>query len=525
MLMIASVLCAWRGAVAATTSVVEFNGTQSVLLNPMRGFRLETTLGDGPNNQTEVAAEVAVAKAHNVTVINTYTYFDGKYASMPLDEEKLRWIERDLSTLEQHSLSAVMVFSYLRGKQTKPLFNLPTVLTHLKQLAPLFKRYEGVIAAVISSFCGRYGEWSTVDCTPSVENTILLEQHNTILPPHVPLLVRKPKYKRQLFIDSTADPPVEPVAGPLRLVGSANAHDGSVEARVGHWNAKFAPGLAENSWPTPPSCAPGTECEPSALFDYVTREAPFVFLDGEMYAHDKTGNVSAMNATLRMRTHSFSTFSLTHSNSAFEPDGHVIDLWKKSALDETSATLYRLPISRGYFNRSSGVRPSHFDFMRDHLGYRYELQRLRTTSTTKTHDADRGVSVSLDLINRGFDVVHRPCSVELILLDPTDRAVVATATVASADPRAWQPYAPGDPTRAPLTHTLNATLRLGFLRATGEGKGEAAARATRTLDLGLRITILSGLGTPLAQPLFVCVANDLPWDAEAGVNTLGQISL
>lgn len=53
---------------AATVSVLEFNGTTSTLLNPMRGFRLETTLGDV--NSTEVVAACALALAHNVTVIN-----------------------------------------------------------------------------------------------------------------------------------------------------------------------------------------------------------------------------------------------------------------------------------------------------------------------------------------------------------------------------------------------------------------------------------------------------------------------
>ena len=33
---------------------------------------------------------------------------------------------------------------------------------------------EGVVAALVAGFCGRYGEWSTADCTPEVENTIVL---------------------------------------------------------------------------------------------------------------------------------------------------------------------------------------------------------------------------------------------------------------------------------------------------------------------------------------------------------------
>ena len=32
-------------------------------------------------------------------------------------------------------------------------------------------------------------------------------------------------------------------------------------------HAQFAPGLAENSWPQPGACAPGTTCEPPPLYD------------------------------------------------------------------------------------------------------------------------------------------------------------------------------------------------------------------------------------------------------------------
>jgi hypothetical protein len=249
LMALSSVLC----------DVVEFNGSISNLANPMRGFRFECTLGDGPDSQDGVAKEIALAHTVNSTVIFTYTYLDvgdngTNLTHAPLDAGKLRWIERDLKLLEDSAVTAVMVFSYLRGKSSAEYHNLATVLGHLKQLAPLMHRYEGVVAALVTGFCGRYGESSTADCTPSVENSILLGQRATMLPPGVPLLVRKPVYKRQLFLglpDRESGNTTLPNGGPFSLVTEATAHTNSLQATIGFWNAKFAPGEAENMWPLP----------------------------------------------------------------------------------------------------------------------------------------------------------------------------------------------------------------------------------------------------------------------------------
>ena len=211
-------------------------------------------------------------------------------------------------------------------------------------------------------------------------------------------------------------------------VTTATAHTNTLAARIGFWNAKFAPGIAENMWPLPDPCAPTSECEPSAFFDYMTAEAPFVFLDGEMYSHDASGNVTGMNATLRMRTHHFTTFSIVHSNSRYGPPGSVVDAWERTPLPLSDAVAHNLPISNGYFD--SGRTPSAFEYMRDHMGYRLELQRLTTSVSSASaasqsgrrrargigtrqgvNEGARMLALSLEVINRGFDVLHRRCKV------------------------------------------------------------------------------------------------------------------
>ena len=139
--------------------------------------------------------------------------------------------------------------------------------------------------------------------------------------------------------------------------------------------------------------------------------------------------------------------------------------------------------------------------MRDHLGYRFELQRLATSR------GPAGLALSLQVANRGFAPIHRRCTVAFLWL--RNATLVAAQQVDDADPRAWQPFTPGDPARAPLTFTLNATLAM-----------PPAGAASSPLDLGLRIEVVGGDGAPLPHPLYVRVANDLPWDAPNGANVL-----
>lgn len=114
--------------VAVAAEEVRFNGTQLNLANPFRGFRLETTLGDGPDGNSAVEAEIALARKKNISVINTYTYLDvgepgHNLTRAPIDAAKLRWIERDLKQLEEAGMATMMVFSYLRGKSHEQLHN------------------------------------------------------------------------------------------------------------------------------------------------------------------------------------------------------------------------------------------------------------------------------------------------------------------------------------------------------------------------------------------------------------------
>ena len=60
-----------------------------------------------------------------------------------------------------------------------------------------------------------------------------------------------------------------------------------------------------------------------------------------------------------------------------------------------------MPVSDHYFQKKDGtlVSRSIFDYIRDHLGYRIELQRLGMPQTIRNGEA---LTLNLEFINRGF---------------------------------------------------------------------------------------------------------------------------
>ena len=57
-------------------------------------------------------------------------------------------------------------------------------------------------------------------------------------------------------------------------------------------------------------------------------------------------------------------------------------VWKKTMITEDSLLQHHMPVSDSYFRKKDGtkVKRNMFDYIRDHLGYRIELQSLQLPS-------------------------------------------------------------------------------------------------------------------------------------------------
>lgn len=357
---------------------------------------------------------------------------------------------------------------------------------------------------------------------------------------------------------------------------------------------------------------------------YEQTEAPYVYMDGEMYWNEglngTSHNVGADGHTAahRMLLHHYTSLSLVHGYSALDglshrppgPRNESIDIWMRTPLDINFVRSWGLPLSPAFFsynpphpapcdevkrevpppNRSvcragitngstsvqqaaclaagccfdpvttpgehpwcflpiaqelkMNVNYSVYEYIRDHLGYRLELQSATYTDTAQVREEQPGgrhamtrprdknmpqavtgaiISFNATVINRGFSAPHtaRPLQLVLTRLSPLESGaspIVAQAAVPSADIRLWQPRAVGDPFRLPIVHRISGSLEV------------PAGVPTGSYNLGLYLP--DALGSVANRSAFaIRLANDLPWQTWGdagewgGVNVIGTVSI
>ena len=91
-------------------------------------------------------------------------------------------------------------------------------------------------------------------------------------------------------------------------------------------------------------------------------------------------------------------------------DCYSMDSWKKVPCDPVFLADNGLPVSDGYFCEANGkfVWRSYYEYIRDHIGYRLELNEVSIEVTDK-------LSVEVKLTNRGFSAPVNPRKVLFVL--------------------------------------------------------------------------------------------------------------
>jgi hypothetical protein len=181
--------------------------------------------------------------------------------------------------------------------------------------------------------------------------------------------------------------------------------------------------------------------------------------EGELFWSDQawdeveeTGKgVDGFNAIKHLRLQHFVSFSLAHSYSEFQEKPYCMDRWRTRTLTPEKLKAESLPLSDGYFSDVYGkpVARTEFDYLRDHLGYRLELQEARLTENVKTGET---MQVEIDVINRGFSTLFNPRQVYLVLISEDEKTIHELPL--DANPRHWQPFQSDDPNYTPLLHTI-----------------------------------------------------------------------
>lgn len=478
------------------------------LYNPERGFRLEVALDVAARNYvwdpegypdvtSYLDSQAAKYRSDSVSLVQTYFYLTG-LVGRDLGDEDFRTMQTFFDRLRALGKKAVLRFAY----ETEFMGRAPVgptygdVANHVRQLAPFLAANRDVIAVVQAGMIGAWGEWHSsvhgLERTDSVKRAVL-EAVCRMTPAGRYVQVRVPAYKNLLGAAS-------------RDYGRVSFHDDFIIIKPHVWDGGLSVG-------TP-------------AYRQMEAESPWLPMDGELPWGTWSANRDPDNpeagwlidgwatAQRLCRLH-FTSLSAIHNYKEGKPDDKFsMQYWKETPVLPDSLRARRMPLSDGYFRNADGTpaRRNVFEYIRDHLGYRIELQRLSLPRKWRRGACHR---VELALVNRGFSTLFNDHEVCFVLLDEAGRVCAVQPT--SADVRTWQPYAPDDTLRTPLEHKVTAD----FVLPGGLPRG--------TYRLGLWLP--DGADRLKFNPRFAirCANGDVPWwtsaDGRYGVNLLTEIRL
>jgi len=173
--------------------------------------------------------------------------------------------------------------------------------------------------------------------------------------------------------------------------------------------------------------------------------------------------VDGIKAAWRMRLHHMTTFSHVHGfcdlEQYFPPhnrsdcsrSNETFNQWLQTPLNYSAIDYWTLPLSLDSYTK---VPHTIYDYIRDHLGYRFELK----SAVFDSAQIGKNFKVSFSLINYGFSTLLNPRNVYAVLVDSAKQIIAAQSLIQGVDPRKWQPYLPGDPSYRPLLHTISSTF-------------------------------------------------------------------
>lgn len=477
------------------------------LYNPGRGFRLETAVDvlhekDTPTEELNELSAKYVADSVSLSQSYFYlTYLIGK----ELSEENFRTMQAYFDELQKQGKKAVLRFAYERDFMGRSPVG-PTgeqILAHLDQLKPFLEKNKDLILVVQAGMIGAWGEWhSSVQGLENSEETkaAVLEKLLSVVPAERNVQVRLPEFKNLL-----KDKP--------ELYKRLSFHDDFIVIRPDRWDADMHEGTPK--------------------FDQIVAESPYLVVDGELpWGFWSVGAdpdspsagwiIDGMQAARRLFLQHYTSLSIIHNykeqhpNNRFDennPPEYSMVVWKKTMITEDSLLQHHMPVSDSYFRKKDGtkVKRNMFDYIRDHLGYRIELQSLQLPS--KFVSGKENV-LKLSLKNRGFATVFGEHPVYFVLIDDAGEV---TEFPTDANPKNWQPFEPKDSAYTSLMHTVDVSLEL------------PASVTAGTYKLGLWIPDGSDRLRYNHRYAIHCANGDTDWwiskDGKYGVNVLTAVEV
>jgi len=279
-----------------------------------------------------------------------------------------------------------------------------------------------------------------------------------------------------------------------------------------HLTYKAVPGNTRGLKPT------DVDLHKTQLLPFLTRNKDIVqdIQEGLMgsWSLGKEGMSDGYKAAMQLRLNQLNGLSLVVINvKVDDPKKFSMDRWREVPVDPDQLLTDKMPFSEDYFKSSTGniIQRPLFDYIRDHLGYRIELQQLMLPAKRPDNSP---IHLKLELINRGFSSIKHPCAVAFVLIDPTGKVYELPA---EGDPASWLPFVAGDVNFKPVTYNIEYKGKLPLHLIPGKYKlGFWIADASTQLHYNYRYDIR-------------CANGNTGWwisrDGQYGINVLTSLTI
>jgi hypothetical protein len=441
------------GCNSCQTQTITFRGIRpddangrDPLANPERGFRLEHIMKASdllnPYHKINYANSMATLikkdesnYAEKTKLTQLYFYLTD-YMKTKIPDHAFRNMQAILDEIKKTGYKVILLFAY-RYDESCQYETYDDIKRHLSQLKPFLQKNESLIYAFQAGFLGLWGEWHHSGLDNSLfHRQVVIRDILKAIPHGKKIQVRETIYKTNAagFIRRNTNSPI--LYYPLSTeeynrIGFQNAYFVLDQGANAHWDYRW----------------------PDDDYFMVEKEAPLTVVDGEMpydgngqYTFNMIawGNQGGWQAVKRMKTHAHSSFSVVHNYKI------NIAAWKKQFLSPAQFYNNKMSITDDYFVDKLGreVSRTAYEYIRDHLGYRFQLKEATIPATVNRGDSAR---FSIQLKNFGFAPLTNKRSVYLVLIDEKNQV---SEFLTPSDARKWLPANPS----AEETYTINHSI-------------------------------------------------------------------
>lgn len=335
---------------------IDYNESLESFDNPERGFY--EPIGYALKVSDNEIKDLNYNLIHLRVDLSAFSKATNGIEDLELTEDSLNALDKTLKNIKKNNGSVIIRFAYDGFNGIKDLEpNLDMILTHIKQLKQVFYNNKEVISYVELGFFGPWGEMhSSSICT--LENVNLaLDTMLDSVPQNITIGVRTPAYYASFAnIDrNTLNTNITTPDSKLYRIGLYNDGYLGSESDLGTFQNRDI----ETTW--------------------LKNQATHTFYGGEVVANFATG--TPLNTIDYISKEAFITHT-TYLNLRW--NNTVIDNWKNTIYNGEDE-LYK--------------GQSGFNYINNHLGYRFVLKESKLTTNIKQNDP---LLIKLQIENVGF---------------------------------------------------------------------------------------------------------------------------